>query len=148
MRVIDTNVNGIHCMELLKRYFVRLAIWSTALFEFLFMAGSGSDIWSSVSRMPALACFAMILACFPAGLSIGAGSAQRPSRWSWQTLHGQRLSELFSRAESGWWILWGPLQSPSRTHGSGQQAVLATPVDVQAGGRRRRENVPGRVALP
>ena len=105
MRVIDTNVNGIHCMELLKRYFVRLAIWSTALFEFLFMAGSGSDIWSSVSRMPALACFAMILACFPAGLSIGAGSAQRPSRWSWQTLHGQRLSELFSRAESGWWIL-------------------------------------------
>ena len=65
-------------MELLKRYFVRLAIWSAALFAFLFMAGSGSDIWSAASRMPALACFAMILACFPAGLSVGAGVLENP----------------------------------------------------------------------
>ncbi len=47
-------------MELLKRYFVRLAIWSAALFAFLSMAGSGGDIWSAASRMPALATASVI----------------------------------------------------------------------------------------
>ena len=66
-------------MELIKRYFIRLGIWSAALFAFLFLAGSGSEIWSTASRLPALACFAMILACFPAGLSIGAGVLENPA---------------------------------------------------------------------
>ena len=65
-------------MALLKRYLVRLVIWSAALFVFLFVAGSGNDVWSALSRAPALACFAMILACFPAGLSVGAGILENP----------------------------------------------------------------------
>jgi hypothetical protein len=65
-------------MQLLTRYFVRLAGWSVALFGFLLLAGSGGEIWSTMFRAPALASFAMILACFPAGLSVGASVLETP----------------------------------------------------------------------
>lgn len=61
-------------MYLLRRYFLRLVVWGVGLFVFLSLAGLGAEggsPWTGPSRVPALACFAMILACFPAGLSVG-----------------------------------------------------------------------------
>jgi hypothetical protein len=68
-------------MELIKRYFFRLAAWSVGLFALLFLSslGGGAETpWSVGARAPALATFAMILACFPAGLSVGADVLRSP----------------------------------------------------------------------
>ena len=69
-------------MNLLRRYILTLAGWTLGLATFLAVAGmegGGGGLWTGMSRVPALACFAMILACFPAGLSVGADVLASPS---------------------------------------------------------------------
>lgn len=69
-------------MQLSRRYLLTLGAWTLGLSVFLAVAGMGGGAgspWTAMSRTPALACFAMILACFPAGLSVGAGVLATPS---------------------------------------------------------------------
>ena len=69
-------------MHLPRRYFLRLVVWTLGLFAFLSLAGLGGEggsPWTGLGRVPALVCFAMILACFPAGLSVGADVLATPS---------------------------------------------------------------------
>ena len=63
-------------------YGVTLGAWTLGLATFLAVAGrggGGGSPWTGMSRAPALACFAMILACFPAGLGVGARVLATPS---------------------------------------------------------------------
>ena len=69
-------------MTLIVRYASHLGLWTVGTTLFLFATGfSGSGPWSVWGRLPALAGFALILACFPAGLSTGADALATPRRF-------------------------------------------------------------------
>jgi hypothetical protein len=61
-------------MSLLARYLRHLAFWTAGLTALLLLSGLSvrDSPWTLPGRLPGLATFAMILACFPAGISVGA----------------------------------------------------------------------------